>query len=592
MKAGNLIFLFVLFFLFQPGYSQNGRDDINGDWEDQEVILFNTPEADVMVRAGDIDNLGFGWPTNFDPFTGASTPPHSYPFSVGPDDHEGTDRIMVVTSYDGNPPSGQDGYTNGTSRPENLPRPIVLKYDLGGVAVTSAALQIFVDDFQAPVWGTNYFVTINGVQAPYVARQINTLVQTGPIGKLINISIPQNQLPLISSDSLAILFDDLTTGAGDGYAIDFVKLLINPSSFTYTGTITGEVTDMETGLPVSGAVVSASGFVESTTDTDGNYALEGVPSGLINITVSATGYETHSGFVDLQDGQTVTYNIELEEEFIPECDTLNYPFPGTPTIFTVSPPDFGYVCGNNSYGDLAKADYFEPPREMKVVYEGLFEFAYVSAASGQDPDIEFMVWDNDGAGGLPGTELGTATLPLSQIFDNVVNEQMTSVLFDPPVEVNGPFYLGLVLPTTEGDTLALISTDEGEVDPNTAYELWSDETWHSFDEPDGWDIKLTQAIYPVYCDQGFGIGEEDYNMQVNIYPNPAREIINIEFTDESMAGDIRVDLYSILGNKVRGNIYGAGEGRVRMDLNGLGKGIYLLRIFSDDIRVVRKVVVE
>ncbi len=592
MKTGNLIFLFILLFLFQSGYSQIGRDDINGDWEDQEVILFNTPEADVMVRVGDIDNLGFGWPTNFDPFTGASTPPHSYPFSVGPDDYEGTDRIMVVTSYDGNPPSGQDGYTNGTSRPENLPRPIVLNYDLGGVAVTSAALQIFVDDFQAPVWGANYFVTINGVQAPYIARQINTLVQTGPIGKLINISIPQSQLPLISSDSLAILFDDLTTGAGDGYAIDFVKLLINPSAFTYTGTITGVVTDTDAGLPVSGAVVSASGFVESTTDMDGNYTLEGVPSGLINITVSATGYEAHSGFSDLQDGQTVTYNVELEEEFIPVCDTLNYPFPGTPTIFTVSPPDFGYVCGNNSYGDLAKADYFEPPREMKVVYEGLFEFAYVSAASGQDPDIEFMVWDNDGAGGLPGTELGTAILPLSQIFDNVVNEKMTSVLFDPPVEVDGPFYLGLILPTTEGDTLALISTDEGEVNPNTAYELWSDETWHAFDEPNGWDIKLTQAIYPVYCDQGFGIGEGKSGPVVNIYPNPAKEVLYIEFVEGVFDGDVRVCLYSILGSKVKENAYVAGEGRVQVDVGDVGEGIYLLRIISDGRMVTRKVVVE
>ena len=109
-------------------------------------------------------------------------------------------------------------YTNHTSCPENLPRPILLTYDLTGIQLESAALQIFVDDFQAMHWHADYFVTINGVDAPYIATIINSLSQTGPIGKIINITLPEEHLYLLESDSLSILFDDTITGAGDGYA--------------------------------------------------------------------------------------------------------------------------------------------------------------------------------------------------------------------------------------------------------------------------------------------------------------------------------------------------------------------------------------
>ena len=47
--------------------------------------------------------------------------------------------------------------------------------------------------------------------------------------------------------------DDPTTGAGDGFAIDFVKLLVNVKGFSQSGTIQGTVTDAETHQPIPGA---------------------------------------------------------------------------------------------------------------------------------------------------------------------------------------------------------------------------------------------------------------------------------------------------------------------------------------------------
>jgi hypothetical protein len=299
------------------------RDEPNGDWSAQEEILFNTSEAEVMVRVGDIDNLGFGWPNGFDPFSGNSTPVHSFPWSVDPTDFEGTDRIMVVTSYAGTPPHGRDGYTTSTSRPENLPRAIELTYTLGSVTVNSASLQIFVDDFQAPVWWADYEVYINGVRAEFIEPLINSLSQTGPIGKLITVTIPNEFLGFIETGTFSILFDDNATGAGDGYAIDFVKLLINPGNYSYTGTIQGTVTDLSTSLPVEDVTIIAASTISDTTDEFGFYQLTSVPAGYVYVEASKAGYVSQSTFVNLIANGTETLHFQLQKKpDVPENITI------------------------------------------------------------------------------------------------------------------------------------------------------------------------------------------------------------------------------------------------------------------------------
>ena len=318
-----IIILLLAFFLPQiNGYCQyiEITDDENGDWTEQNVTLYNTSEADIMVRTGDIDNLGFGWPAEFDPFSGSPTSPHGFPWTVDSTDAPGTDRIMVVSSYNGSPPYGQDGYTSNTSRPENLPRSILLTYDLKNLELESAVLQIFVDDFQASIWGANYFVTINGVSAPYAANVINSLSQTGPVGKIINVTIPEEYLYLLESGSMNILFDDTTTGAGDGYAIDFVKLLLNPTGFTYTAKVYGFVTDAATSDPIENAIVTASGSGEIFTDENGYFYFDSIPAGITQLTATKFSYDTATFLVDLIVNDSIrqdfTLNEILDAEFV------------------------------------------------------------------------------------------------------------------------------------------------------------------------------------------------------------------------------------------------------------------------------------
>ncbi|MFN8355034.1 MAG: OmpA family protein [Spirosomataceae bacterium] len=276
----------------------------DGDWSKHQVVLKNTAEADVIIRVGDIDNLGFGWAENFNPFTGRSTESHGFPWEPKPDDLKGLDRILLGTSLGKkDAPCGADGYS-GQGRQNTVPVAIKIPLsDLQGTTITAATLTLFVDDFQATVLCSKFQVTLNGKRFVDLEKIINFLNQTGPIGKFITVKIPDDLLPLLQQPELSLLIDDPTTGAGDGYAIDFVKLLINPKPLLYKGSIKGFVKDRETQAPIASATVRVRGYGEVKTDTEGAFVMENVPIGLNVAEASATGYATNQEVFDVIAGE-------------------------------------------------------------------------------------------------------------------------------------------------------------------------------------------------------------------------------------------------------------------------------------------------
>jgi len=276
------------------------------NWSQPRFTTRDTVLADLVVRVGDIDNLGFGWPWGFSPFSGRSTPPHAYPFEPGERDPAGTDRILIGTGYDGSPPDGQDGYSE-VAEPTQT---IELTADLSGIDVETVALMLFLDDFQAPRFGTRYQVTLDGERYPVMEEVLNALNQTGPIGKLVTVEILPGYHDLLEDGRLALRIDDPTTGAGDGFAIDFVQLLVNPDTFPSTGTIRGQVTHAASGAPVPGVLVS-SALDAGETDDQGRYMISDAPAGLVVVRAAKPGFSSASQPVDIEAGTEVTVDLKL-----------------------------------------------------------------------------------------------------------------------------------------------------------------------------------------------------------------------------------------------------------------------------------------
>ncbi len=272
------------------------------------------PEADLVVRTGDINNLGFGWPQGFDPFSGKSTPSHAYPWTPPKGAPPGTDRIMLgsaVTQQDiGSRPG--DGYAASTKRPDTMPQPVTLEVGALPAKIDSVLFQMFLDDFQAPVWHSRFQVSLNGTRIPSFEEAVNALEQTGPIGKLVSLKLLPEYWPLLKSGKVTLLIDDPTTHAPDGYAIDFVRILVNPHNYKYVVTIAGSVVDADTHRPIPGATVTAA-LATTSANPQGRYLLKLVAAGLVVASASAAGYDDGVLPVDLVAGENGTANFELHK---------------------------------------------------------------------------------------------------------------------------------------------------------------------------------------------------------------------------------------------------------------------------------------
>ncbi|MCB2298705.1 Ig-like domain-containing protein [Clostridium tagluense] len=343
------VFMLINLIAFAPITASAATTDPNGNWSSKNEVLKDTSEAQLMVRTGDIDNFGFGWEKQqrwieeqvkiepgywnqvrgqwawveersvivpgywvtdkhqMDPFSGENTDKHGFPWSTPGDEPEGLDKIMVVSGYDYNSDykttgNNRDGYTQVTTRNTNVVESVNLNYTdkLSGINIRSAVLQMFVDDIQPGNTrgvsnGTvQYTAKINNVVIPELGKVINSLQQGGPIGNLVTFQIPDRYLYLVESGNFSIKIDDTRKGiTGDGYAIDFVKLLVNFKSFASTATVEGYVKDNYNRI-IQSATVTAGGIVTTTTDGNGHYKLEGVPAGQAILKATKPGYMSES----------------------------------------------------------------------------------------------------------------------------------------------------------------------------------------------------------------------------------------------------------------------------------------------------------
>jgi outer membrane protein OmpA-like peptidoglycan-associated protein len=305
--------------------------DTTHDWELKYERTVNGPEADLVVRTGDINNLGFGWPKGFDPFSGNSTPSHPWPWDPRPDAPDGTDRIMIGSSlvppddYPQHRLNLHDGYSGALHRCEGLSHPPgqmckeraqtmpqAIRLAVGALppVIQRVLVQMFLDDFQAVEFGSHFQVSLNGVRIPSFESAINSLDQTGPIGKLVTLELLPEYWPLLKSGEARLLIDDPTTAQGDGYAVDFVRILVNPHASKYLVSLTASVVDADRHTPIPDAVVSAAPE-SATTDRSGKCELKGLPAGLVIATASAPGYDAASVHVDLPAGQAGNVEIAL-----------------------------------------------------------------------------------------------------------------------------------------------------------------------------------------------------------------------------------------------------------------------------------------
>lgn len=143
-----------------------------------------------------------------------------------------------------------------------------------------------------------------------MASVVNRLDQTGPIGTLVTIQMLPEYLPLLEDGRLEIVIDDPVMDVAEGFTLDFVRLLVNPKPWRYSGTIIGLATLAGSDTPLAGVLVSAANVSQVTTGQDGRFTLSNVPAGLAVVAGSHPDYLLDSESADLA-GDTVDVRLEL-----------------------------------------------------------------------------------------------------------------------------------------------------------------------------------------------------------------------------------------------------------------------------------------
>lgn len=93
-------------------------------------------------------------------------------------------------------------------------------------------------------------------------------------------------------------------------------LLLSFTAFAQSGTVTGTVTDADTGEPLVGTTVQLVELNRGiSSDTDGTFEIDNVPAGDYTLRVSFVGYKTYEQELSVGSG-TVTVDVALEEDIL------------------------------------------------------------------------------------------------------------------------------------------------------------------------------------------------------------------------------------------------------------------------------------
>ena len=139
-------------------------------------------------------------------------------------------------------------------------------------------------------------------------------------------------------------------------------------------------------------------------------------------------------------------------------------FNGTPTVLR-EVNGTGYVAGQNSRKSQAVSEFFANKLGYINLAGASLKFGVAKAAKGASTEsvVTVTVWNGRGFQNGPGAILGQKDVPLRDILNDVANNRPTTVTFDKNVPVSGlPFHVGIILPYATGDTVALITTKNGE----------------------------------------------------------------------------------------------------------------------------------
>ncbi len=276
-----------------------------GDWSATSIELYDTSEAEYIIRVGDIDNMNVGWRIAYNPFKGGVSRKLPLSWDIVPDDPAGTDRVMVIQGA-----RQGDMFTKENQPGKDLVESFSLNFFPIGEIIVDVYLQIFLSGIEQRMSKTGFIFSINGEELKEVSEMFRALSIKDLRGELLTFKLPSYMHDMLKSGVLEIKIDAEPPLRSNGFAVDFAKLLINKKAFKFAGSVVGSVNNLKTLEPMENIKVSSQGIVAYTND-QGEFRLDGIAAGNAVIKVETTNLPPTYHSVKLQSGEVKTRHIVI-----------------------------------------------------------------------------------------------------------------------------------------------------------------------------------------------------------------------------------------------------------------------------------------
>ncbi len=269
--------------------------------------------------------------------------------------------------------------------------------------------------------------------------------------------------------------------------------------------------------------------------------------------------------------------IVVYDSFISQiCDTISNFRPGEIPKAISLPGGTGYLGGQNSHQIRVYADHFNfhTYNQISGIIIPVMKLNY----SNQNAYIRIITWD--GTDSVPTVELSSQKVMLRDLQQNF--NQV--IMFNSPLEVDGPFYLGYSINYASGDQFVVGLASNRGVNGDNTFWVKKGENW--LNTRYEYDIATSTGIRPFVC--LVGVDDIMISERISIYPNPATDILNIYYEDGFRTGDF-AEIFDISGKILVQKPADGYSNEINLNLEGLSNGVYYLRIFTEGRLIIEKV---
>lgn len=144
---------------------------------------------------------------------------------------------------------------------------------------------------------------------------------------------------------------------------------------------------------------------------------------------------------------------------------------------------------------------------------------------------------------------------------------------------------------TDGYTIDHYLYSNGNADVELFKVNGADHVWLS--KPNN-DISYTEEIWKFFSKQegAVSIKEGTVKAELNVYPNPATNVLNIEINNVEFSSSYFISIYDVKGSLVYQEVGRGKQIQINLEHSNLTSGFYLLKVDNEAFNITQKVVLK